>query len=873
MAENQIELRDKDRALADRCLSAAAAATEAVDWLDRNREPSASISNLQKLLRRQAVEARRLGVAAARPMSVGVFGASQMGKSFLIGKLINPARDPVHVVFGEGADAIKQDFLEEVNPSGGDETTGLVTRFSLRSYKTPPGNPVVLRMLREVDIVKILANTFRFDLKGQYRIVTDPAGDAYEDRTPSTESISELADKLATLKKSEPQPGMAIEDVYELKEYVQKHLDDHALGIETEASESYWNLLETLAPHLDAAGRVVAMSPLWAGLEEFDALYSQLKTALDQLAHPERVFTGLDALKDRSRGVLHVNTLRDLDATGGVESLSVVSDANVNATLPMCVVTALTAELCVTLENAPWPFFTHTDLLDFPGARSRENKTVHEFLRDPNEATARANCFLRGKVAVLFDNYAAELDLNVMLLCAGPENQEVKTLSNLVREWVTRTHGDTPSKRERVQTGLFYCLTKSDLMLGRKVGQEEPVKARLENNLGPYAWWVDEWHPGKPFDNVFFIRNPKAAYNTALFTYEPMPADAAEDHVPPETGLADDLTAYLDGTFRSQFMSNALVSRHVAEPETKLEEVLRINDGGTSNLAGALAPVCNPDLKYDQISPRAETAISLLGGELSGYYESGDLEKRVTERKARIGKLIAALRKKPMEIGPFIASFQVDASLMEAAYRHFRRTAVEEPGEEDVFGALFEDEDNPDGDARSPSFGRVLVEWWARHLSEKVPESPWCDRLNVDEEAIRGLVEELVIGAERTGVSQLLEDQVDGFTTSSMRLDAAARRVSIFASMVLNDLVNLPLGRMPEGAKERFKSQAFPPDQLPEAQKQMERIRLVYFRDWMEAIVDLTIENASWGTGGAIDVEANAEMGAILAKLGVNPDE
>ena len=106
-----------------------------------------------------------------------------------------------------------------------------------------------------------------------------------------------------------------------------------------------------------------------------------------------------------------------------------------------------------------------------------------------------------------------------------------------------------------------------------------------------------------------------------------------------------------------------MVKQHVAQPDKKLEALLELNDGGTSLLAESLAPVCNPDLKYDQILPRAETTIAMLGTELSGYYESGDLEKRLEERTARIGKLIAALRKKPSEIGPFIASFQVDASL------------------------------------------------------------------------------------------------------------------------------------------------------------------------------------------------------------------
>jgi hypothetical protein len=862
-----MELRDKDRALEERCNQAAIASTEAVAWLSAHRDPSPRIANLQKTLRRQAVEARRLGTAAARPMSVGVFGASQMGKSFLIGKLICPKDNPAKVVFGKGESAVLQDFLSDVNPSGGDETTGLVTRFSLTAYDTPPGKPVVLRLLREVDIVKILSNTFRFDLKGQYRIALDPANaEVFDDRTPTPDRIDALAASLEPMKKTTAQPGMTIEDVYELRDYVEKQLDGHLLGEET--AESYWMMIERLAPYLDAAGRTMALSPLWAELEEFNDLFLRMKAALDQLGHPEQIYTGLEALADRTRGVLHVNTLRDLDGTSAPAMLTVTPGTGAAVTLPMCIVTALTAELRVTLETAPWDFFTHTDLLDFPGARSRENKSVAEFLRDPTEPKARSNCFLRGKVSLLFDNYAANLDLNVMLLCAGPENQEVKTLPGLVREWIARTHGDTPQKRQGKTPALFYCLTKCDTLFVRKVGMDDPIEARLDNNLKPYSW-AAEWTPGQPFDNLFLIRNP-GIEDRGNFAYADKPADASNGDLPPETKLTADFKAYLQDTFEPLYIQHDLVRKHVARPADKLDALLKINDGGTSLLAKSLEPVCNSDLKFAQIAPRANQTISLLSQELAGFYESGDLEKRVKERRARIQTLIDALRRKPMLIGPFIASFQVEETLMEAAFRHYRRTVDEQPQEVDVFDELFGDEP---GKPAVDGFGKVLIAWWAGHLNKKVPNSPWCTRLGVNEEALRGLVEEVVIGADRQNVAERLERRIDAFTSSTLKLDGAARRVAIFASHILNDQINLPMATDGDTPPSRFRHEPAAPQTLPEDPKELQRYRLTYFKDWMDGIVDLTMQNASWGSGGAVDVAANARMGAILSRLGVVTDE
>lgn len=853
-------LRDKDRRLAEACADMASGAVQGVSWLSQHRDQSLQRDALQKRLRRQAVEARRLANAASRPMSVGVFGASQMGKSFLIGKLITPPDRAAHVVFGQGQQAVRQNFLEQVNPSGGDETTGLVTRFSLRSEDSPPGFPVVLRLLREVDIVKILVNSFVLDCKGQYRLRQNDDDDSVDDRTPSPESLEALADATAKQAGSADQPGFAVEDVYELNDYLAKSLPDHLMT--RDEYEGFWQVLEAMLPKLDGTGRVRLLSQLWAGLEEFSALYLQLKQALDALDHPERMYTSLEALADRSRGVLHVNTLRELDATTPTQQLRVVAPDGRQASFATCVITALTAELCVTLETAPWPFFSHTDLLDFPGARSREDKPVHGFLRKAGQTNARADCFLRGKVAVLFDNYAANLDLNVMLLCQGPENHEVKSLPVLVHDWIARTHGATPAQRQGKPIGLFYCLTKCDTLFVQRVGGEAPVNARLAKDFKPYGIWAEEWTPGKPYNNTFLIRNP-GILDRGLFDYDP----GQELTVPPEIGIAAEFDEYLSSSFRRMYDDEPLVIKHIADPQRKLDEVLALNDGGTTYLARLLAPVCDPDLKHAQIQPRALQTRDTIRQALAGYHDTGDIDARLKARLVRTGRLITRLSHRSDLIGPFIADFQIDESLMEAAYRHYRRNRAETPPADNPFATLFEADTTEPAPAASGGFGAVLIEWWARHLSAKVADSPWLARLDIDEEALGGFVEEILVGVERRNLAGHLEGRVDGFTSSAMTLDAASRRISIIATLALNDEVNFPGGRYSPDNAQRFArpTQAGnPAETLPEDPKSIDRLRLTYSFEWMGALKDVTASNASWGSGGRVNVQANADLGRIL---------
>ena len=111
------------------------------------------------------------------------------------------------------------------------------------------------------------------------------------------------------------------------------------------------------------------------------------------------------------------------------------------------ILTALVAEMHVAMRERPWDFFDHTDLLDFPGARSREHHPdIRKHFR--KEGTLEG-LFLRGKVAYLFDRYNAEQELTGMLLCIAPSNQEVRTLPAMIKEWIDLTHGADPAARAR----------------------------------------------------------------------------------------------------------------------------------------------------------------------------------------------------------------------------------------------------------------------------------------------------------------------------------------------------------------------------------------------------------------------------------------
>ena len=144
------------------------AARDGLGWIGANA-PEAGEALLREL-RQNARRARALRHAAQRPVAVAVFGASQAGKSYLVSRLAAPSGKPLTAAFGPA----RLDFLRDINPPGGNESTGLVTRFTIAAQPVAADAPIALRLLSQTDAVKILANTYLEDFAFDEAAVPTP---------------------------------------------------------------------------------------------------------------------------------------------------------------------------------------------------------------------------------------------------------------------------------------------------------------------------------------------------------------------------------------------------------------------------------------------------------------------------------------------------------------------------------------------------------------------------------------------------------------------------------------------------------------------------------------------------------------------------
>src|ERR1041384_3626898 len=129
--------------LAQLCGQTVSLVEAAAAWVEHNKESVGSKSSaLRRDFRRREMLARRYEKASKRPLCIGVFGPSQVGKSYLVSALARKGAKPLMVMLDKD-----RDFLKDINPEAEQEATGLVTRFSVNPVGGTASHPVAVRLL------------------------------------------------------------------------------------------------------------------------------------------------------------------------------------------------------------------------------------------------------------------------------------------------------------------------------------------------------------------------------------------------------------------------------------------------------------------------------------------------------------------------------------------------------------------------------------------------------------------------------------------------------------------------------------------------------------------------------------------------------
>lgn len=890
-------MQTENKLLREKCENVRNILADALDWIEHtSNEGAANNAGLTKDLRKSIVRAGKLAKAADRKMCVGVYGASQAGKSYLISTLARSSDTPLLARFGNRT----VDFIKHINPEGGGESTGLVTRFTMdRKENSSESHPIHAALLSEIDLIKIFANSFVHDIKHEDEI----------DVSPFEEEIEKRLSKFD--RSGKQQSHFTLDDVYDLEDYCNKKLIRNPY-FQALKKSGYWDACAEIAPRLTVTERQKLFGLLWQDMPLFSDLYVTLVSTLEKIDHAREVFCSPLALfldqdgtwvRNQEKSIINVSGLHGL-GTASDDTISVVTMNGRSADISRADIGALVAELTISMDHQPHDFFEYTDLLDFPGARTRsENANDTQQLASPEKI---AGIFLRGKVDYLFDRYSDEQELTSMLLCVGESNQEVAEVPLVVEDWVSQTHGSTPEQRADIPTSLFFIMTKFDTSFAHGAGKSidsSRWKTRMEYSLikafqekSPKTRWVQEWHPDSPFNNLFWIRNPYYLQEN-LFDYE-----CKEPII--EKDLREDKKDFINQIYNA-YLECDEVGRYFSDPATAFKAAMTLNDGGVSYLIEKLKPICNPTLKIAQVEKNIESAIHRALVSLSPYYTDSDIdaltEKKKAEALAIVRKLANCLNMR--KLGEFLNYLRLSEEEAYSIFVGSERiankiiTGTKKDSDKDVssvqVNALGADISELLGLDEEPAvevdeisqpidlaakFSSDIEANWMEKMRDLASNDAALHYYGVTDETVLNICSELMTAAHGNGLFNKMSDLVRAAqqhkieNQESFRWKQVAPACSLFneyISTVGMGGVFAPSGREILDLRDKPVT-VFKPNSGVGVENLLEQGSDFYnsrFADWIKSIHFMVRENAKIQAGIVGDSEDNSKLGRVIDGL------
>ncbi|WP_313162375.1 putative virulence factor [Kosakonia cowanii] len=864
-------------------------AGEAIEWINAVRQDAPRLNTeadrLTINLRRSRNKARRLALAAAKPMTIGFFGLSQAGKSYLISALAAGENGKLETRLG----GKQLDFLTHINPpGGGKEATGLVTRFSRRQVGGDERWPVTLQLFSEIEMGKILANAFIHDFNQEKFDWQYDEG-----------RISDLLNSLAKRRRPTRVAGISEDDVVSLWDYLSRHAEKS----QSRLALHYWPQAITLAPWLTPEDRGQLFSVLWGEVAELTEAYIRFAQTLHRLGGAQEVWAPLNTLVSEENGLLvqrdsimNVDMLERLNKETDIriEVCPVVEgQAAAPVTLSLAELTALTVELHIPLvASTREPLFETVDLLDFPGYRGRLGVESMDDIRravNSEESNPLAQLILRGKVAYLFERYTENQEMNVLVVCtASTKQSDVKEVGGVLDEWIRYTQGADAEARGRRLPGLIWALTMFDLRISQGLSQEEAIlrqswglggmiKMAMTERFGQYKW-MQEWQRGQAFNNTFLVRKPRQ--QTPFIRISDGNEAAFSEENLPQLQL-----------MRKTFLEDEAVNRYIASPDEAWDAMLELNDGGMRRMADYLSTVARPEVKLERIAEQLqEIRDELIEGGLGNWYQPDGEEDAA--KKAQIARdILDVLKKRSGMHGELLLRLVPTRRDLQALYLQQTTLPVQEeaPEELDIFdigvGAAFGAE-APAATTYSHeiAFAHQSVQHWINHL-RGLSESPaLLNYINLPRPIIDALADELITALLRLRIEEKLVEAMTNTEQAGVLLEQMVDRQVSRILHVMGDFITW-LGYLEMPAAKR-PTRLNMPDQhiftrpsqcdsvvwkdderLARLTPQQLNYTAMFIIDWLVGLESLITENAGHSAGREISVAQNEKLGAIIRQI------
>ncbi len=612
---------------------AEALSNQVKSWMASNISEEEFPSEAKKL-NRIARELRSVQHAAGQRPSIFLFGASQVGKSYLVHNIAkHPETGRCEVCVGAGN---RVDFIDSINPpGGGKESTGISTRFRVGQQPTDAGYPFKAKLFNAIDVAAIAVNSYFNDLKTGEEL---------------SESEVQHWMQQARAKAGGPmQPGVNQDALAYFVEYCEMRYSNQAVVAFLKRMGYFEVVLETMAS-LDFNLRIQGLSFLWGGLSFWTEFVSRMWRTLDGLNHLSEVDLPVDSIVSHE-SLVNVKLMDELLAGAGEQIILKQGQLVLRSELAF-LIRELELVLPEEVAQGMGECLKSADLVDFPGARSRLELGVENLKStSASDQENQTLCIRRGKVAYLFDLYNQELEIGCLLLCMDDQQPEVQTIPGLIQDWIHRNIGENASERRAFASGLkttlshqgihpsgevnplFTVLTKFNRSMipseGKSTfdsqGEEERMQGRFKSNFtdwlqnDPSDKWLNNWNESV-FQNVYPVRDP--AHSQSLFK--------GYEETGKELDYADGAEAKLNN-MGQVFINSEAVKARIASPQQVWTQLTQPNKTGIEELLANVTPAAHPALKLAQMKTLLSKSLKELQSVAAKHHVAGDLEQELAK--------------------------------------------------------------------------------------------------------------------------------------------------------------------------------------------------------------------------------------------------
>lgn len=684
---------------------------DSINWADSVDDDIAKngLKNAFKSVRRSL---STINNSLKRRPSIAIFGQSQVGKSYLVQNLTKAEDEKfLKIKVADGIEDIN--FLTEMNPDGGKESTGLVTRFTTGHVDDDITHPFHIEIFGQLDVAAILINGFWSDLK-------DFDNSVYEF------DQDELKALLRDLKTFSVPEGINEDDVHFFNKYLDEHFRDISLFRDLKKIGFFKDLEEKL-PFISSEERWRVLSVLWGKNKFFTQIFKNLTERIKILDFEKDLRVEQAALSPNTTTLIDIERVREVFRPESEnDKVSVKLNSGKLISIERSYLSILTKEVQLKLassfeECSNQAFLNTVDVLDFPGSKSREKIPLSVFSANSNED--KLQIFIRGKVSYLFDFYSSQLGVSTLLYCMDDSPPEEKEAPSRLYKWVQNYVGrnvedrtETLSKtceilneiHENVEkvSPLLVVFTKFNQEINNVLpGEETSLKrhdskwqARFEENFLNFMSrpvddkWITNWTENENnFKFIFPVRDP--LYSQA--TFDGFESGGRETKIRPEREDAME-------AMETSFIGSDIVINHTLSPQRIWDELSSPNGTGIDFLAEQLQNSAHTVVTKTRLELELGKIYKELLGILTPHLVSGDLDKDLAKAKVNSLKMYTSLisigNSKNNSLSRILASMTIsDTEIWNLLYNY-------------VFGRKEEKEEVPNDSKLIESFGDMGIE-------------------------------------------------------------------------------------------------------------------------------------------------------------------